>query len=381
MFIMFFSKYFFLYNIVSNSRNKVNETTHLLGIFYLFKIYFTLSFKNDMMLNRRKGCPQVWHGAWHLKGGFMVNRFFTLHDFFHKKYGERVLKICVNGGFTCPNRDGTCGIGGCIFCGEKGSGEHLNFEYDIPSQIQNYFASYKAQRANKFIVYFQNFSNTYDTLENLKAKYDSALIDDRIVGISIATRPDCINEKIVKLLKSYTEKYYVMVELGLQTANDETAKIIHRGYPTSTFTKAVELLNKYKIDVITHVMVGLPNETMKDIQNTVFFLNNHNIQGLKIHSTYVIQGTVLSEMYQEGKYTPLTLKQYIDSVSYILTHISPQVVIHRISGDAPKEKLLAPDWNLHKKWILNGIHQKLEKDDLWQGKFFNSENFEIPHIC
>ncbi|HIT70423.1 MAG TPA: TIGR01212 family radical SAM protein [Candidatus Scatovivens faecipullorum] len=297
------------------------------------------------------------------------NRYNHLNDYFKKKFGERTLKICIDGGFTCPNRDGTVSTNGCIFCGNRGSGEHLK-PLDIPSQVQNFFNSYKAFRANKFIVYFQNFTNTYDTIENLKEKYDSALIDDRIVGISIATRPDCITEEICKLLNSYKNKYEIFVELGLQTSNDKTAKFINRGYDSKTFTKAVELLNKYKIETVVHIMVGLPNENLEDIKNTVNFINHHNIQGLKIHSTYIIENTELCNMYQNGTYKPISLEYYIKIVSYILTHINPKIIIHKISGDAPKNLLVAPSWNSHKKWILNGIDKYMKENNLYQGQYF-----------
>ena len=299
-----------------------------------------------------------------------VERYKHLNKYLKEKFGERTLKICIDGGFTCPNRDGTKGTGGCIFCSEKGSGEHINSAENITKQVENYFKSYKSKRANKFIVYFQNFTNTYDTLENLKKKYDSALIDDRIVGLSVATRPDCINEDIVKLLSSYTDKYCVTVELGLQTSNDETGKLINRGYLSSEFTKAVKLLNKYNIDIVAHIMVGLPNENKEDLKNTVKFINNHNIQGLKIHSCYVIENTVLANMYRSGKYKTLSLNEYLENAAYILTHISKDLVIHRISGDAPKDLLIAPDWNLHKKWIMNGLDKLLKEQNLWQGKYY-----------
>ena len=297
-------------------------------------------------------------------------RYKHLNKYLKEKFGERTLKICIDGGFTCPNRDGTCGYKGCIFCSEKGSGDLIKYNKDISEQVINYFKSYKAERANKFIAYFQNFTNTYDTIENLKSKYDSALIDDRIVGLEIATRPDCINENIVKLLKSYTDKYYVCVELGLQTSNDITGKLINRGYTSSQFTKAVKLLNKYNIDVVAHIMIGLPSESFEDVKATVNFINMHNIQGLKIHSTYVIKNTVLADMYLNGSYTPISLEYYLDALTYVITHISPDIVIHRISGDAPKNLLLAPEWNLHKKLVLNGFDKILREQNLWQGKFY-----------
>lgn len=263
--------------------------------------------------------------------------------------------------------------GGCIFCSEKGSGDHIKFSENISNQVENYFKSYKAQRANKFIAYFQNFTNTYDTLENLKLKYDSALIDERIVSLAVATRPDCINEDVVKLLKSYSDKYYVWVELGLQTSNEKTGKVINRCYTNSDFTKAVALLNKYNIDVVTHIMVGLPNETNTDVKNTVKFINQLNVQGLKIHCCYVIKNTVLGNMYESGKYIPIALENYLENVEYILTHINPNIVIHRVSGDAPKDLLLAPEWNLHKKWIINGIDKLLREKNLYQGMYYKND--------
>ena len=295
-----------------------------------------------------------------------LERYKHLNKYLKDKFGERTLKICLDGGFTCPNRDGRVGYGGCAFCSERGSGEHIIAD-NISNQVKNYFTSYKAERANKFIAYFQNFTNTYDSIKNLKMKYDAALIDDRIVDLAIATRPDCISEDVCKLLKSYSERYYVWVELGLQTSNENTGKIINRCYTDEQFSAAVSLLNKYNIDVVTHIMVGLPGENFDDIKNTVNFINNHSIQGLKIHSTYVVKNTRLADMYFNGKYTPISLEYYLDCASYILTHISPDIIIHRVSGDAPKDLLIVPDWNLHKKWIINGLDKLLRDKDLYQG--------------
>lgn len=299
-------------------------------------------------------------------------RYNHLNIYLKNKFGQRTLKICIDGNFSCPNRDGKIGTDGCIFCSEKGSGDHLKSAQDIKSQVLSYFNSYKAERANKFIVYFQNFTNTYDTPENLKKKYDSALIDDRIIGLQVATRPDCINEDIAQLLKSYSDKYYVCVELGLQTSNNQIGDLINRGYDNNTFVNAVKLLNKYNIDVVAHIMIGLPNETFDDIKNTVNFINHNNIQGIKIHSTYIVKNTKLEDMFLSKSYVPIELQYYIESVCYILSHLNPNIVIHRLSGDAPKDLLVAPDWNLHKKWILNGINKYLRENDLWQGKYYKS---------
>lgn len=290
-----------------------------------------------------------------------------LNKFLKDKFGERVLKISVNGGFTCPNRDGKCGLGGCIFCGKTGGSVERAFT-PINEQIQKHLSSYRGERANKFIVYFQNFTNTYAPIEILKQKYDEALnSSDKIVGLAIATRPDCINEEIAKLISSYKNKVYVWVELGFQTSNDTTAKIINRGYDRKCFEKAVKILNKYGIDIVTHIMVGLPGEDLSCAIKTAKYLNKFELMGIKIHSTYVLQNTKLTDLYLNNKYIPLELEDYIDTTIEILLNLNPKFIIHRISGDAPKEKLLAPLWNTHKKLVMNGIENRMRKEGLFQG--------------
>ena len=298
-----------------------------------------------------------------------MERYKHLNTYLKEKFGERTLKICIDGNFTCPNRDGTKGLNGCIFCSTRGSGDHLN-KIDISEQVKKHLDSYRGKRANKFIVYFQNYTNTYDSIQNLKKKYDSALIDNRIVGLQIATRPDCINNDIANLISSYKEKYYVCVELGLQTSNDKIGEFLNRQYSTKDFVKAVKILNKYNIDVVAHIMVGLPNETLKDIENTVNFINSQDIQGIKIHSTYITKNTALEKMYIKNLYNPISLEKYLDLLSFIITHLRPDIIIHRISGDAPKDLLVAPRWNSHKKLVLNGIDKLLKEKEQFQGMFY-----------
>lgn len=293
-----------------------------------------------------------------------------LNEFLKDKFSERTLKICIDGGFTCPNRDGKKGVGGCIFCSELGSGDHLK-RLPIKDQVENYFKSYRSTRANKFIAYFQNFTSTYAEINTLKRRYDEALIDERIVALDIDTRPDCISKEVCELLASYKEKYYVYVELGLQSSNELTHSFINQNIVNEEFINALNLLNEYQIDVVVHVMVGLPNENHEDIVNTVKFINQFNIQGIKIHSTYVVKDTLLEKLYLEGKYVPLELDEYISEVIYILTHINKDIIIHRISGDAPKDKLVAPEWNLHKKWVLNKVNNIMTTNNLYQGMYFN----------
>lgn len=301
-------------------------------------------------------------------------RYNHLNTYLKEKFGERTLKICVDGGFTCPNRDGTISCGGCIFCGEMGAGDNIKYRKEeiissIKSQVCGFLNSYRGERANKFIVYFQSFTNTYDTLENLKLKYDTALnCSEKIVGLQVATRPDCINKNIVKLLASYKDKYYVCVELGFQTVNDEIGSIVNRGYTTGDFVEAVKLLHQYKIDVVAHVMVGLPNETSKDVIDSINIINELNCEGVKLHSTYVIENSQLAKDFRLGKYIPISQEYYVDMVTKIISNLDENIVIHRINADPPKSLLIAPEWVLHKKLVLNAINRKLSELDIYQGQ-------------
>lgn len=281
------------------------------------------------------------------------------------KYNKKIKKICIDGGFTCPNRDGTCGTGGCIFCGERGAGEHISSEMSISDQVKNYFAS--NPNADGFIAYFQNFTNTYAPVSVLKQRYDSALTDERIVALSVGTRPDCITEEVAELLSSYKNDYDVWVELGLQTSNDKTANIINRCYSSSVFDQAVKILEKYNIPVVVHIIIGLPGETKEDVSNTVNFINKFNLWGIKIHSIYVMKNTVLEKMYYENNYEPPTLDNYVDQATYVLCNISPNMIVHRLTGDCPAGLLVAPEWNRDKNKVIRLINMKMEENGWVQG--------------
>lgn len=303
-------------------------------------------------------------------GKFIYNK---LSDYYKSIYSERTLKICVDGGFTCPNRDGRVGTGGCIFCSARGSGDQLQ-RIDITSQVKNYLESYKINRANKFIVYFQNFTSTYDTPENLEQKYNSSLISEKIVGINIGTRPDCITPEIIEVLQKLKTKTDVYVELGLQTSNDSIGKIINRCFTTECFINAVKLLSNANIKMIAHIMVGLPNQTEKDILDTITLLNSLPIHGIKIHSTYILKNTKLNELYLNNLYTPLTMEEYIYYCGLILENLRPDIIIYRITADAPKSELVAPEWNLHKKIVLNNLNKYFLDNDIYQGKRYKGQN-------
>lgn len=289
----------------------------------------------------------------------------NLSGYFREKYGKRLSKICIDGGFSCPNRDGLCGTDGCIFCGERGAGEHIDPSVSIREQVLRGLEG--AEADDLFVAYFQNFTNTYAKISVLRERYDAALIDERIKILAIGTRPDCIDEETAALIASYKNRCDVWVELGLQTANDRTADIINRGYHRESFERAMDILSRYDIPVVVHIIVGLPGEGIENIKDTVEYINRFDLFGLKIHSIYVMEGTRLADMYSSGEYTPPTQSEYVDAVTYILTHISPSVVVHRLTGDCPRDMLIAPLWNKKKSETINAIVYKMQLEGLCQG--------------
>ena len=294
----------------------------------------------------------------------LYNNFST---YLKSKYGGKVSKICIDGGFGCPNRDGTCGIGGCIYCGERGSGEHIDPTPSIRAQVERALSN--DQKSDSFIAYFQNFTNTYAPIDILKERYDSALISDRIVALAIGTRPDCIDEGVAELLASYLGRVDVWVELGLQTASDKTAQIINRGYKIEAYCKAVEILKSHGIPFVTHMIIGLPGEDEMDVDATVDLINKDS-WGVKIHSIYVMEGTALAEMYRRGEYTPPTFEEYTALAARSIARLRSDIIVHRITGDCPDGMLVAPEWNRDKNRIINQIRKNLEKDGLCQGSLF-----------
>ena len=289
--------------------------------------------------------------------------------YLRERYGKRIKKICIDGGFSCPNRDGKCGTGGCIYCGERGSGEHLTPELSIAEQVRRALSA-QGERADGFIAYFQNFTNTYAPLEVLRSRYDSALIDGRIVALAIGTRPDCIDEECARLIASYKDRVDVWVELGLQTASDETARLINRGYERAEFERAAAILKKYEIPIVVHAMIGLPGEGDEEIQMLAEYLSRFDIFGIKIHSVYVMADTVLEKMYKSGEYTPIALEDYTRRAAYLISHLSPEIVIHRLTGDCPKSLLVAPEWNTEKSKVIREIERRLELCGERQGTHF-----------
>ena len=292
----------------------------------------------------------------------------NLSGYFREKYGKRLGKICIDGGFSCPNRDGVCGTGGCIYCGERGAGEHIEPTLSIGEQVKS--ALEGASGDDLFVAYFQNFTNTYADVEALKERYDAALIDERIRVLAIGTRPDCIDEEKAALIASYKDRVDVWVELGLQTSSDKTAEVINRGYKTEVFDRAVEILHSHGIPVVAHMIIGLPDESEAEALATAEHLAKKALFGVKIHSIYVMRGTALADMYVRGEYAPPSLDEYAQTAAKALAVLPPDTVIHRLTGDCPRDMLIAPDWNADKHGIIEKIKEYMQENDLVQGSHY-----------
>lgn len=287
-----------------------------------------------------------------------------------RQFGKKVYKLSLDGGMTCPNRDGTLGSRGCIFCSAGGSGDFAgNKEDPISVQIETQAQRLREKRnASSFIAYFQAYTNTYAPVSYLREIYTEAIDHPDIAALSIGTRPDCLGKEVLDLLEELNHKKPVWVELGLQTIHEKTAAYIRRGYPLSCFAAAVKELRKRKLDVIVHTILGLPGESREDILETISYLNHMDIQGIKLQLLHVLKGTDLAEDYLAGKFRVYTMEEYIDLVIDCLEHLSPEIVVHRLTGDGPKELLLAPLWSSAKKTVLNTLHHQCKVRGAWQGK-------------
>ena len=287
-----------------------------------------------------------------------------------ERFGEKIYKVALDAGMTCPNRDGTLGSRGCIFCSAGGSGDFAGSrQYSITQQIEKQAASIRQKRGvAKFIAYFQAYTNTYAPVDYLRKIYTEAISHPDIVAISIGTRPDCLGEDILQLLDELNQKKPVWVELGLQTIHETTARYIRRGYPLSCFEQAVSELRKRNLDVIVHTILGLPGESKNDILSTIEYLNHRDIQGIKLQLLHVLKGTDLAEDYLAGKFQVYSMEEYLELVIDCLEHLNPEIVIHRLTGDGPKDLLIAPLWSSAKRTVLNTLHRECKLRHAFQGK-------------
>lgn len=296
-------------------------------------------------------------------------RYHTLDYELKQTFGQKVIKLSLDGGFTCPNRDGTIGSRGCIFCSEKGSGDFAGKrEAGIPEQIEEQKRLLYSKWPNsKYIAYFQSYTNTYAPLDYLKKQYETALSAKDVVGLAVATRPDCLPDDVVELLEDLSKRTYLWVELGLQTIHPKSAAFIRRGYDLSCFIKGVEKLKSRNIKTVVHLIIGLPGENAEDVQETVRFIAGLGLWGVKFHMLYIQKDTDLYEYYTRHPFPLPTREEYIKMIVDALEILPPGMVIHRATGDGVKELLVEPRWSLDKLRVLSGIDRELKERDSWQG--------------
>lgn len=296
-----------------------------------------------------------------------IKRINTINTYLKDYFGEKVIKLAIDGNFTCPNRDGTKGFGGCIFCSPQGSG-------DMASNVEDQIAllSKKWPNANKYIAYFQSHTNTYAPVSILRKKFYKALENPNVIGLAIATRPDCLDEDILELLEELSQKTFLWVELGLQSIHEKTGILINRCHPLSDYDEAVVNLKKRNIPIVTHLIFGLPGESKEEMLQSVRYVRD-DIFGIKIHLLNVVKGSRMEGDYKS--YTPFaSIDEYIDLVTTALTLIPWHVTVHRLTGDVPRKTLISPPWSYKKRTILNGIAHKLRDEGLVQGCSYLGSN-------
>ena len=299
--------------------------------------------------------------------------YHSLDYMLRERFHEKIYKVTLNGGMTCPNRDGTLGNRGCIFCSSGGSGDFAaSSELSITDQIEQQKAMLTGKRPiQKYIAYFQAYTNTYGAPAYLRSIFTEAIRHPDIVALSIGTRPDCLGEEVLELLDELNRQKPVWIELGLQTIHERTARYIRRGYPLACFEEAVRNLRSRQIEVIVHTILGLPQETPEQILQTMDYLNHMDIQGIKLQLLHVLRGTDLAEDYEKGLFSVYTQEEYLNLLISCLEHLSPEIVIHRLTGDGPKELLIAPLWASRKREVLNHLHHQMKVRNPWQGRLWN----------
>lgn len=294
----------------------------------------------------------------------------SLDYMLRERFGEKVYKVTLNGGMSCPNRDGTLGTRGCIFCSEGGSGDFAaDVSLSVTEQIESQIALLSGKRPiQKYIAYFQAYTNTYAPVEYLRKIFKEAMSHPRIVALSVGTRPDCLGEEVLDLLEELNRIKPVWIELGLQTIHEKTAQYIRRGYRLSCFDQALENLRKRNIEVIVHTILGLPGESREEILETMRYLNKKDIQGIKLQLLHVLKGTDLAYDYLAGRFQVYEREEYLDLLIECLENLDPEIVIHRITGDGPKDLLIAPLWASRKREVLNLLHHQMKEQNSYQGK-------------
>jgi radical SAM protein (TIGR01212 family) len=295
--------------------------------------------------------------------------YYTFNQFLKEKFGFKVRKISLNAGFTCPNRDGKVGYGGCIYCYNPGFVPSTSLSFKtICQQIQDGKSQLKKHGfKGKFLAYFQAYTNTYGPVSTLKKLYDEAIKDEEIVGLSISTRPDCVSDEVISLLEEYAKKIHIWVEYGLQSANDITLKSINRGHNFAQFVDAVKRTQNRGIYICAHIILGLPGENFTQMYETVKIISDLKLDGIKIHHLQIVKDTLLEELYLKGEVNVFSLEEYIHIVCNIIEFLSPDIVIHRFMGDIREEFLVAPKWDKKKTEIIAMIEKELKNRGSYQG--------------
>ena len=300
----------------------------------------------------------------------MKERYYSLNQYLREQFGEKVYKLALDGGMSCPNRDGTLGTGGCIFCSAGGSGDFAEGRCDsVAAQIERAKSHIRSKTgAEKFIAYFQSYTNTYAPAAYLEQLFTEALSEPSIVALSIGTRPDCLSGEVVELLARLNRSKPVWVELGLQTIHESTARYIRRGYELPVYEDALGRLRAAGLTVIVHVILGLPGESREMMLQTVDYLAGaHRPDGIKLQLLHVLEGTDLADDWRAGKFRCMEMDEYFDILFDCISRLPEDMVIHRLTGDGPKRSLLAPLWTGDKKRVLNAMNRELENRDIWQG--------------
>lgn len=317
--------------------------------------------------------------------------YYSLDYYCRETFGEKIYKIALNGGFTCPNRDGTIGYGGCIFCSNGGSGEFAtdihgastdaasltpSSSVSINEEIRKGLSLFNGKKTgDRFIAYFQAYTGTYGDPKRLYALYTAALLHEKIIGISIATRPDCLGTEVLAVLRKLQQEFpqkFIWIELGLQTIHEDTALYIRRGYQLPVFENAMVQLKKMNIPVIVHLILGLPGEDTGRILESIDYVNHIKPFGIKLQLLHILKGTDLAADYEKGAVFVYTKEEYLNTLLSCITHLDPQTVIHRITGDGPRSLLMAPEWSLNKRDVLNSFHKLCRETGSFQGQYFNN---------
>ncbi len=306
---------------------------------------------------------------------FTEKRYYSLNEYYKKRFKQKVFKVSLNAGFTCPNKTGKSGYGGCTFCSALGSGDFAGDKHDdLITQFEKIKSMmHKKWSEAKYIAYFQANTNTYAPVAELKEKYETVLnYSSDIIGLAISTRPDCLEDDVVEYLGELNQRTNLFIEVGLQTINEKSAKLINRGHDYQTFIEGVKKLRKKNIEVIVHIINGLPYETQEEMLQTVRELVKNDIQGIKIHLLHVIKNTRMGRDYLKNPFPLMTKEEYVDTVVKQLEIIPPHIVIHRLTGDAVREDLIGPMWSLKKWEVLNAIDHELTVRDTYQGRCYHA---------